>query len=85
MALVIRGKTRCGLCCKILGQSEAVVAFPAFLSKEHPLSTYSDAAFHENCFRRSSDAQQLVQLYEAYQEIWANRPTDLSTREEFER
>src|SRR5262249_169420 len=57
MALIFPGKTRCGICDKVIGEDDAIVAFPAFLRPNHPLWKYSDGAFHERCFNESPDRQ----------------------------
>jgi hypothetical protein len=84
MALVIKGKTACSLCGKMLLPTDTVVSFPAFLKSTHPLAKYSDAAFHEQCFSNSMDAEGVRQLFGKYREIWDSRPTDLKNQKDIE-
>jgi hypothetical protein len=50
MALLIFGKTQCGLCNRVLEQGEAVRSFPAFaVNEQDPLLLFSDGSFHQAC------------------------------------
>jgi len=82
MALVIKGKTPCGICGKPLENS--IVAFPAFLRFDHELGKFSDAAFHPCCFDNHPRAADASALYARYRAIWDSRPRDLKTLEEIE-
>jgi hypothetical protein len=84
MALLIRGKTNCPLCGKVILTNEAVVSFPAFLKKTHALARYSDAAFHQECFDNSPDGSAVIKLFDRYRKIWENRPKELKTQEEID-
>src|SRR3954469_804054 len=51
MALLIRGKTRCPISNRIIGETDEAVCFPAFIAaKADPLWPFSDAPFHRPCF-----------------------------------
>ena len=84
MALLIRGKTTCLLCGKIIKERQEVVAFPAFLPSGHPLGIFSDAVFHRTCFQEDARSEAVGQLYQRYEEIWDSRPKDLKSLEEIE-
>ena len=84
MALITRGKTICPICGKVIQADEMVVAFPAFMKKSHPLSKYSDAAFHKECFDKSRDAQEVTRLFKRYNEIWESRPKNLKNRKDID-
>lgn len=84
MALLIRGKTICPLCGKVILTNQAVVSFPAFLKKTHTLAMYSDAAFHQECFDNSPDGSGVIKLFERYRQIWENRPQELKTQKEID-
>jgi hypothetical protein len=82
MALIIKGKTICPLCGKVIRADANVVAFPAFLKKSHPLAKYSDAAFHKECFDKNGDAQEITRLFERYNQIWKDRPKNLTNHKD---
>jgi hypothetical protein len=84
MVLHIPGKTKCLLCGKVIQQGVATVGFPAFLRPSHPLSRYSDAIFHANCFATCVDRESVDALYERYREIWEGRPRNLKSAAEVE-
>jgi hypothetical protein len=84
MAFLFPGKTRCPLCGNVIHEGDAVVAFPAFLGPGHPLSRYSDAAFHGACFARCPDEADVSRLFRRYREIWENRPRHMQSTAEIE-
>jgi hypothetical protein len=84
MAMIIRGKTICPLCGRVLAEDDEVVSFPAFLRPEHELGAFSDAAYHLQCFEVHPRAGEVSALYQRYREIWDSRPRDLQTWEEIE-
>ena len=84
MALIFTGKTICPFCGKVILANDAVVAFPAFLKKSHPLAKYSDAAFHKECFDKSPDAQEVARLFERYNQIWEKRPKNIKSRKDID-
>ena len=50
MAILLRGKTQCGICSRVIGKDDEVVSFPAFVGNElDPLVKFSDASFHRAC------------------------------------
>ena len=51
MALILLGKSPCGLCGNLLLDSETVVALPAIADATHPLFAYFDRGFHRACFQ----------------------------------
>lgn len=84
MALVFPGKTKCPLCGLALAEHDEIVAFPAFLPFGHECGTFSDAAFHRECFEAHPRAVDVSALYARYRAIWDSRPKDLRTAEEIE-
>lgn len=51
MALLFRGKTRCGICGQVIQLNEPVSAFPSIIGNElDPLYIFHDASFHTACF-----------------------------------
>ena len=84
MALVIRGETLCRLCGTTIEDGQSIIGFPAFLKPGHSLASYSDSAFHEECFVGSPDSDAVNRLYERYRQIWDSRPRDLKSVEEIE-
>ncbi len=50
MALLVRGKTTCPICGRVIEQGDDAVAFPAFVSNRlDPVFRFSDGAFHRLC------------------------------------
>lgn len=84
MAIIIRGKSTCGLCGEVLGASAQIVGFPAFLPATHELSRYSDSAFHTECFTNWSERETFERLYHRYQQIWSMRPKHLTSAGEID-
>ena len=84
MALVIPGKTACGLCGRTLERTDDVVGFPAFLPSSHALSNFSDGAFHRTCLDAAPEHAAVQGLYGRYQAIWASRPASLKTSRDME-
>jgi hypothetical protein len=51
MAIVIRGRTACGICREVIGPEARIKMFSAFVGNElDPLMKFHDAVFHEACF-----------------------------------
>jgi hypothetical protein len=84
MALLFPGKTPCLLCGKVIEEGEATVGFPAFLGPKHPLSRYSDAVFHAECFAKCPDNEAVQALFRSYRKIWESRPRRLKSATEIE-
>ena len=51
MALILLGKSSCGLCGNLLLDSETIVALLAIADATHPLFAYFDWGFHRACFQ----------------------------------
>jgi hypothetical protein len=65
MAIVIRGKSTCVICGKILQEGQELVCFSPFVGNElDPLWEFSDAACHEICFREDPRAKEAQSRYE---------------------
>ena len=50
VTIIIRGKTSCSLCSRVLATGEDIVGFSHFLEREHPLWQYSDSSMHRSCY-----------------------------------
>lgn len=66
MALMIRGKTTCGICGHIIELNDAAVMFPPLTCNElDPLMGFSDKAFHQRCFEEHPlKSKVIVRLFE---------------------
>lgn len=65
MAIIIRGKSKCMLCGRLLQQGQDIVSFSPFVGNElDPLWRFSDAAFHEACLREDGVAEEAQKRYE---------------------
>jgi hypothetical protein len=52
MAILMQGKTICPICARLMEHGQESKSFPPFVANElDPLFLFSDAAFHEECFR----------------------------------
>lgn len=61
MAIVIRGKSVCDLCERIMEDGQDIIAFSPFVYNEFdPLLLFSDAAFHKECFLKHSLAEKAL-------------------------
>ena len=50
MALVIRGKSTCFICGRIMGKADEIVIFPPFVPNlRSPIRPFSDAGVHREC------------------------------------
>jgi len=67
VAIIIRGKTSCSLCSRVLAAGEDIVGFSAFLEREHPLWQYSDSAMHRSCYEAWPEHDTFGRLYD---EAW---------------
>ena len=65
MAIVIRGKTKCQFCGKVIAEGQEVVSFPNFVTNQmDPLRVFSDGAFHAECFYSHPLAQKAQGRYD---------------------
>jgi hypothetical protein len=64
MALVIRGKTICRICGKVIGKDDEVAAFPAFVgNQKDPFYRFNDGAFHQSCFEALPESEAFNRRY----------------------
>ena len=71
MAIVIRGKSKCSICQKIIEENDAIVSFANFVPNElDPLWLFNDAGFHETCFQSHPLAKQAKARYAEYREVF---------------
>lgn len=64
IAIVVRGKTACSLCGRLISETDNTVMFPHFLWDDtHPLFRFSDTAMHRRCFVGWEDAKQFRMIY----------------------
>jgi len=65
MAIIIRGKTKCGFCGAVIEDGQKVRSFPHFINNElAPLSVFDDGAFHWECFHNHPLAERAEKRYE---------------------
>lgn len=84
MAIIILGKTDCGICGRPIERTSDATSFPAFLPPEHKLARFSDDAFHTACFDACPERPLVEAAYEKYRQIWESRPRGLRSLEEIE-
>jgi len=64
MAIIIRGKTKCSLCGKVLNDADEIVATQAFIQdRNNPLWRYSDSAMHKPCFFIWNKKEEFISMY----------------------
>lgn len=81
MALLVRGKTICGLCSKPIGEDDEVFGVPPLIANTlDPVFRYGDRVFHANCIRESADYERLASLIRLYEERSSGRISFLSGR-----
>ena len=75
MALIIRGKSTCAICGKILADGDELVATTHFIPNEDdPLWRFSDAGMHYACFQEWEHREVFVSKYNSTigQTVWGN-------------
>ena len=51
MAIILRGKTECSICCNVIEGEDDIIATSHFIGDERdPLWPFSDSAMHRFCF-----------------------------------
>ena len=61
MALIFTGLTTCGICGRVLEESDSIYGFPAFaMHTEHPYYQFNDAAFHSECLFGDAEGRKAV-------------------------
>lgn len=84
MAMIIRGKSTCPLCSKVLEKGDELKGYPAFLPYDHRFGKFSDAIFHKVCAEADPDYGDAEDMLYVWQKIMDSRPRDLKTLEEME-
>jgi hypothetical protein len=84
MALILEGKTLCGICGKPITSVSDAIGFPAFLPPGHRLSRFSDGAFHAKCFDECVEREAVLNVLEKYRQIWQSRPANVKSLAEIE-
>jgi hypothetical protein len=64
MAIIIRGKSTCWLCGKLLEVGQPLTAFSAFLQRSDPHWQFSDLAMHEQCFEMCEQRDAVIHKYQ---------------------
>lgn len=63
MALLVRGRTRCVVCNKVIGGEDAVLSVPAFVrDRTSDLFPYSDGVVHVDCLASDPVARRAADL-----------------------
>lgn len=78
MAIIIRGVTACPLCGEVLRDGDDIVATPHFLHSG-PLSRYSDAAMHRECFTAWPKADAFRSAFNDFGRSWPGGPHQMLT------
>lgn len=79
MALLIRGKTICGLCSKRIGEDEEVTAIPPLTANpKDRLFRYNDSVFHARCAEENADFQTLARMMKLWERRSAGKISFLS-------
>src|SRR5437773_8578740 len=81
MALLIRQKTVCPLCGRVIDADAEIVSTPAFLETSHRLARFSDGVFHRGCFDESIERAKVEQLLAEFKVALSSGP---ATLEEYE-
>ena len=69
MALLIRGKTRCGICGNVIGDADEATMFGTFVPNVFdPLLLFNDAPLHTSCFRAHPLAGEATRRWDEQQE-----------------
>ena len=64
MALILRGKTECPLCSKVIEDGDNIVATSHFIADDKDAFwRFSDAAMHESCFLEWDQRQEFISKY----------------------
>lgn len=67
MALLVRGRTHCPLCGRIIAAGDPVVSFPPLISNQlDPLFMFNDASFHRWCFDQHPLKAKIENVYQGY-------------------
>ena len=67
MALLLRGRTLCPICGKVIGAEEEATLFPHFiLNEKDPLYVLSDSACHSACVSRDTLGSLMAVAFEDY-------------------
>lgn len=67
MAILLRGKARCPICGKVIGEHEGAILFPHFVLNEFdPLHPLSDSACHSACVEREPVGKLMLAAFEQY-------------------
>lgn len=61
MAIILRGKSKCVLCERLLEEGQEVIGFPAFVTNEaDPLLIFHDSGVHSDCLLSNPLAKEAV-------------------------
>ena len=64
MAIVLRGKTECSVCSRVIHHEDEIVSTPHFISDEQDaLWRFSDSAIHRSCFLEWDHRAEFVARY----------------------
>lgn len=76
MAIIIFGKSECPLCCSPLQADDDYMATSHFLPTG-PLSRYSDAAMHRDCFKAWAKAGEFRAAFNEVGRSWPGGPRQM--------
>ena len=70
MAILVPGKSECGICGKPIMGSEKVASFPPIIANRlDPMAIFSDGNFHSECFRKHPLSSAMLVRYELYKQL----------------
>ncbi len=84
MAIIMFGKTTCGICDRVVSAGEPIKSFPAFLKQTHTLAKFSDGVFHAECYDKCPERDAVNEIYGRFRAIWDSRPRNLTSLEQME-
>src|SRR3978361_1172334 len=82
MAILVRGKSKCQLCGRVIGMAAKVVMFTSFLKMTHRFGRFSNGAFQRACFEVYPDREEVERLYKRAGELYKDAPR--GSMEEYE-
>lgn len=62
MALIFEGHTNCGICGKILKESDKITGLPPSSSQDNPLYNFFDQGFHQECFDNWDKKEEILDI-----------------------
>lgn len=74
MAIILRGKSLCPLCGRLLLEGESLTALPAIADTAHPLYNFFDSGFHQGCFDEWAYRKEALEEARLDRQHWETSP-----------